>query len=199
MASKSLQDDLDSFLNYGVHRGLRTIYIGSVGTTDGDENGTDFAMAESAIKSLYTLDAYSSDVIKIISNNPGGCVYSGLAIFDAIKGCRSQILFVGTGHVMSMGSMIIQAADRRIMTPNATMMIHYGQFGVSDHPKIVYKWVDEGKRLDRLMEDTYLERIQVKHPKFTRKKLQEMLSFDTILTAQQAVDLGLADEVGYGK
>ena len=45
------------------------------------------------------------------------------------------------------------------------------------------------------MEDTYLEVIREKHPRFTRKKLQKMLTSDSYLTAQQAMDLGLADGI----
>jgi ATP-dependent protease ClpP protease subunit len=45
------------------------------------------------------------------------------------------------------------------------------------------------------MEQMYLAKIRVKHPDFKLKKLQEMLNFDTILSAQESVDLGLADKI----
>ena len=51
------------------------------------------------------------------------------------------------------------------------------------------------ERLNRLMEDAYLDAIQEKHPHFTRKKLQKMLTSDSYLSAQDAVDLGLADGI----
>ena len=46
-------------------------------------------------------------------------------------------------------------------------------------------------------EDMYLKRIKEKKPRFTRKQLQSMLTFDTILNPKQAIELGLADKV-YG-
>lgn len=196
MSSKRLsKEDIDRFFEYGVHPGTRTVYIGSAVYNGDDETGTDFLMAEKAIKGLHILDSQSAQDITVLMNNLGGDEYHGLAIFDAIRACRSRVTVRGTGHVMSMGSWIIQAADWRVMTPSAVMMIHYGEFGVLNHPKITYKWAEEGKRLDRLMEDTYLDRIRVRHPKFTRKRLQEMLNFDTILTAQQALELGLIDKI----
>lgn len=193
--SRINRDDIDKFFEYGVYPTTRTVYIGSMTSDEDGESGTDYGMAEYAIKGLHILDAQSDAPITVIMNNLGGNEYHGLAIFDAIKGCRSPVTVKATGHAMSMGSWILQAGDHRVMTANARLMIHYGTWGVCDHPKIAYNWAEEGKRMDRLMEDAYLARIQEKHPEFTRKKLQAMLNFDTILTAQQTVDLGLADEV----
>jgi ATP-dependent protease ClpP protease subunit len=45
------------------------------------------------------------------------------------------------------------------------------------------------------MEGIYLKRIKEKHPKFTRRKLKEMMNFDCILSAKEAVELGLADKI----
>ena len=47
------------------------------------------------------------------------------------------------------------------------------------------------------MEDMYLKRIKEKKPRYTRKQLQNMLTFDTILNPKKAIELGLADKV-YG-
>jgi len=59
----------------------------------------------------------------------------------------------------------------------------------------VKKWAEEYTRLDRLHEEVLLNRIHEKHPGFSRGKLQKMMNFDTILAADEAVDLGLADQV----
>ena len=48
------------------------------------------------------------------------------------------------------------------------------------------------------MHHVYLEKIHTKKPKFSKKALEEMLKFDTIISAKDAVDLGLADEVIQG-
>lgn len=193
--SKFLRDDIDKFYDYDLHPGTRTVYMGSVADDEEGETGTDYQMAERVIKALHILDAQADREITVIMNNLGGCWYHGMAIFDAIKSCRSHVTIRGTGHVMSMGSIILQAADKRVITPNSRVMIHFGTDGYAGHSKIFKQWASEAERVNREMEDIYLARIQAKHPEFTRAKLQKMLNFDSILTAKEAVELGLADEV----
>lgn len=199
MSKRFNRDDIDKFLDYEIYVPSRTVYMGSVKVDDdGNESGTDAAMAERTIKSLHVLESLAPNgdqPINIIMNNPGGCEYSGLAIYDAIKACKNHVTIKVFGHAMSMGSVILQAADDRVMSPNSRMMIHYGTWGISDHPKIVYKWAEEGKKFDSIMEQIYMEKILAKNPGFKLKKLQEMLNFDTFLTAKEAVALGLADSV----
>lgn len=190
--------DQSSWFDYNVDIEKRLIYMGSDNDTDGDENGVDYKMAESTIKALISLDSMAPDgdkPITIIMNNPGGDEYHGLAIYDAIKSCRNHITILVFGMAMSMGAWILQAADKRVLAPNSRVMIHYGSFGATDHAMTVYKWVEENKKLDKLMEDVFLEKIHQKDSSFSRLRLQKMLSFDTILSASEAVALGLADEI----
>lgn len=199
--ARIIRDDVDRFFEYGIDVNTRTVYVGSAETNDSDEeSGVDHKMAEKAIKALHILDSLSPSgdkPITIIMNNPGGDEYHGLAIFDAIKACRNHVSIKVFGHAMSMGSIILQAADpgSRIMAPNSRMMIHFGTWGVHDHPKTVYKWAEEGKKFDKWMVDLYLKKIRQKHPKYQRKKVEDMCNFDHFLTAEQAVEIGLADKI----
>ncbi len=197
--AKLVRDDVDKFFDYEVYIPTRTIYMGSVeNDQEVGESGTDGAMAERVIKALHILDSSApagDKPITIIMNNPGGDEYHGMAIYDAIKGCNNHVTVIVYGHAMSMGSIILQAADERVMAPNARMMIHYGTWGIHDHPKIVYKWAEEGKKFDSWMEQLYLAKIRVKHPTYPLKKVQAMCNFDTFLTPEEAVNLGLADRV----
>ena len=193
------RDDVDKFFDYGINIPTRTLYMGSVASDWGDtEQGVDFAMSERMVKGLHLLDAAAlagDKPITILMNNPGGDEYHGLAIYDAIKTCHNEVNIIVYGHAMSMGSVILQAADERIMAPTSRMMIHYGTWGLNDHPKVVYNWAEEGKKWDRWMVEMYLEKIREKHPNYTKKKVDEMCNFDTFFTAQEAVDIGLADRV----
>jgi ATP-dependent Clp protease, protease subunit len=192
------KNDFSSWFEHNVDLEHRIVYMGSASSEDSDESGVDYKMAENVIKALVSLDMQAPDgdkPITAILNSPGGEEFHGLAIYDAIKSCRNDVTILVYGMAMSMGSWILQAAQKRVLAPNARVMIHYGTWGFVDHPKIAYRWMEEGKKLDRLMEDTYLTRIQEKHPGFTRKQLQKMLDFDTILNAQEAVELGLADAI----
>jgi ATP-dependent Clp protease protease subunit len=201
MASKFSLDEVDKLYEHDVFIPTRTIYMGSFGKDwEEHETGVDFTMAESVIKSLMVLEtiapkAGQSDDITIVMNNPGGDWYHGMAIYDAIKACPHHVTIRVYAHAMSMGSIILQAADERVMMPNSRLMIHYGYSGHNNHSKVVQKWAEEDKKIASQMEAIYLEKIREKNPNFAIKKLREMLSFDTILSAEETVALGLADRV----
>lgn len=77
------------------------------------------------IKGLRLLENKSqTSPIVIHQNNVGGCVNNGLAIYDAIALSPCVIMCVIHGQALSMGSIVPQAADARVMMPNAIMMIH---------------------------------------------------------------------------
>lgn len=163
MAKKVTHDDTDKLFEHGLDLKNRLVYMGSVDRLgdDDEEDGSscDFRMAEKLIKALHLLEANGTGDITIIMNNGGGSEYHGMAIYDAIRGCKSKVTIKVYGLAMSMGSLILQAADERIMAPHARFMIHYGSWGTSDHPKITYKHVEEGKRWDVIMEDIYIEKM----------------------------------------
>jgi len=224
---KFKKDDVDQFMDNGIYLPTRTIYMGSVhNLSDDEESGTDHSMAERFLKALHILDNQDAaskrgeKPINIIMNNVGGDEYHGMGIYDAIDNCRNHVTIRVHGHAMSMGSIILQAADRRLMTPNSRIMIHYGTFGIHDHSKTSYKWTDEGKKFDRMMEEVYLEKIgdkkityekylnligkQDKIPKGNAKNkmvnidselLEKMLNFDTFIDAETALELNLIDEI----
>jgi len=110
---------------------------------DGEESGTDSHMAERVIKNLQILENVSEsgeDPITIVMNNPGGCWFSGMAIYNAIQACKNHVTIICYGQVMSMGSIIFQAADERIMSEDCDMMIHYGENGFFGNAKSFIKW-----------------------------------------------------------
>jgi len=198
MSKRLNRDDIDRWHDYNLHLPSRTIYIGSEATAilpDVDESGTDALMSERAVKNLFILNSISQDPIKIIMNNPGGDWYHGMAIYDAIKQSKAMITMEVSGNASSMGSIILQAADERVMHPHAVMLLHYGSLATDGHVKDVYRTTDEYKRYDAIMEDIYLEQIKRKHPKYTRKQLQDKIRHDCYLSAQEALDLGLIDRV----
>jgi len=220
MSDKIVRDDVDKFFDYGIDISSQTLYMGSESEDENGETGVNYAMSERVIKGLHLLDRKVKNGITIIMNNIGGCTIHGMAIYDAIRACQNEVTIEVCGSAMSMGSLILQAADYRVMTPNSIMMIHYGQAGFHDHPRIVERWTREGKRFDTKMEDIFLDKIKDKRitlekylilinkedqiPKgnaknklieIDRDKLQSMLNFDTIFNAQDALELGLIDKI----
>ena len=189
---------VELFHDHNLFLDTKTMYIGSVTIDDDGEGGVDAWMAEQVIKNLHVLDSIDTEApINIKMNNPGGSVIHGMAIYDAIKECKSIVNITAYGYVMSMGSLIIQAADHRVMMPFAEMMIHEGTDAHGEsHPRIIKNWVDYSKKRNQKLNKIYLDKILEKHPNFSRKKLEQWLLFDTIFTAEEALHWGLIDEIG---
>lgn len=193
MSRRLNKDDIEHFIDNDLYIPTRTLYIG---TSDLDGDDTNALMAERVIKNLHILDSKSADPIEIVMMNNGGDYQAGLAVYDAIQLCRSPITMKIFGGAMSMGAFILQAADERLLSPNATIMIHYGYEGYDfNHPKIIRNWREAAEKDFKLMKEVLLKKIREKHPAFTSQKIDHMLDFDTILSAQEAVDLGLADGI----
>lgn len=196
MSKRVNRDDIDKLHDYGLYLPTRTIYIGSENyPDDGSESGTDGLMAERTIKNLHVLDSLNQEPITIITNNIGGDEYHGYAIYGAIRACRSHITMLVRGHAMSMGSIILQAADERVMDPYSRMMIHYGTWGMYGHALTALKQAKEGDFQNKQMEEIYMAKIKEKHPTFHIAKLKKMCDHDTYLSAAEAVALGLADKI----
>ena len=196
---KTFKDNIDHFFDYDMYVPTRTIYMGSAEYSISEgESGTDGKMAERLIKALHILDLDAPEgnkPITIIMNNPGGNEPDGMAIYDAIQACKNFVIIQVFGQASSMGSIILQAADERVLAPNAEIMIHYGHITVDDHAKSVAKLVENSKKRDKWMEDLYLEKIRVKHPDYQMAKVKHMCNFDHFLDAREAVNLGLADRI----
>lgn len=235
--SAIIQENIGRWFENNVDLDNRLIFMGSLDKdSDGQESGTDNFMFEMFIKAMHILETKNTKPITIIMNNPGGEWYNGMAIYDSIKDSKSKCTIKVYGSAMSMGSIILQAADHRIMMPNSRMMIHYGFDGIFGHPKIMEKWADESKKNNYLMENIYLDKMLIKDSikgipymnktlgnilnnikkgdyqsqesiklNFSRKKdkrkeeyrkiLKELLNFDTILTPEESISLGFADEI----
>lgn len=151
--------------------------------------------AESVIKGLHLLGNLNSDPITIIINSDGGEVNQGLAIMDMVRRQSSHITIDVYGEACSMASIILQAADTRRMAPTARLMMHVGTVAYDNHASIVKRWAKYEAKEDKICTDKLLERIREKHPDFTRGRLSKMLEFDTILSAEETVELGLADSI----
>src|ERR1035437_1132781 len=188
--SKINRDDIDKLYDYGIHIPTKTLI--TVGDSDED-------VAENLMKGLHVLDTIRPDEpLTIKLNNCGGDEYHGMGGYDSIRACKSRVIIIGVGNIHSMGSVMFQAGDERIMTPNAKQLIHYGTPLHADpdmHAKSQWSWTEECKKFSVWMEQMYLEKIHEKHPEFKLKKLQELLNFDKVLSAQESVDLGLADKI----
>jgi len=189
------REDLDRFHDYDIHVPSRTIYLGSVSETDGQEDGVNYAMAERAIKNLHMLDQTTDQEITIILNSTGGDFTYGQAIYDAILSCKNTVTIKVNGWAASAGSFILQAGDDRLMHENSWILLHYGTDTVSGHHKDVQNWAEWSKKTAAWMENVYFSKILEANPKFTKAKLKELLTFDRLLNPTEALEIGLIDGI----
>ena len=179
-------DLLESLMSHGIDMRSRTVYL---------DDDIDSRVARKFIRGLRFLDKTDGKITMIL-NTGGGDVSSGFAIYGAIKNCRNEVHVEVFGCASSMGSIIMQAADKRFMDSTAKIMIHYGEIGmVSDHCKNVEKTLEENKRENEWMENLFIKIIKMKRPKFTKKRFKEEILFDRYINANEALKLGLVDEI----
>ena len=124
-------DMLQDIHSYGATLNSREIFLHNFfsGTED-DNPGVDYRMANSFLKSIRTLENKSSDPITIHMNSIGGSWPDGMVIYDAIAMSKCYITIIAYGQAESMSSIILQAGDERLITPNAYFMAHYGASSV---------------------------------------------------------------------
>lgn len=187
----------NTFFLHNVDLDSRTIYLGSGGDDEQDsEVGIDHKLAANVIKGIRALDEQDSkEPITIYINCIGGDHYHGMAIFEAIRLAKSKVNIIVLGQAFSMASVILQAADHRVASENSRILLHYGMAGIEDHTKNVEKYANELNKLSEVIEDIYLDKIKEKKPNYSRKKFKEKLKFDWYLSANEALELGLIDEV----
>lgn len=171
----------------------RSIYIGRASSSaSGEEIGPD-ALAR-LLQALIVLERKSTAPVTIYLNTEGGCLWNALAMCDIISDSALSVTIVGIGRVWSSGSIIMQAADYRVMSPNTTMLLHGGELSLSGHPLQGKAWVEAERRATHTVAGMYAERSSKDANYFKRVMNRAQ---DTILTAQEALELGLIDEIGY--
>ena len=130
----------------------------------------------------------------------------GLAIYDDFKFSRSHVTILVYGQAESMSSIILQAADKRIMMPNAHFMCHYGSSANAGSYLDTQNWAKFEKKIledmldiyaanctkGKFFKEHYKQPTEEKVKGFIKRKLK---SGDWYLTSHEAVYYGFADNV----
>ncbi len=130
--------------------------------------------------------------ISMYINSPGGVVTSGMAIYDTMQYIRAPVATLCIGQAASMGSLLLAAgaAGMRYALPNARIMVHQPSGGFQGQASDIERHAKE--ILDMR---TRLNKIYVTHTGQTLRKIEDALERDTFMTAEQARDFGIVDEV----
>jgi ATP-dependent Clp protease protease subunit len=127
-------------------------------------------------------------------NSPGGSVTAGMAIYDTMQFIRPDVQTIVMGQACSMGSLLAQAGapGKRKILPNARHMIHQPSGGARGQATDMQIQVEEILKMKK-----YLTEIYVKHN--TKGKTFDQLTIDMerdrFMSAQEALDYGLIDEI----
>lgn len=125
-------------------------------------------------------------------NSAGGFVTEGMAIYAALRRHKGKTVAVVEGIAASMASVILQAADERRVCKGSFVMIHNPWAGVTGDADELRKQAELLDKMTNELLDIYESRCK---GKTDRKKLAKLMEEETYMTAEEAVEYGLADSV----
>lgn len=130
--------------------------------------------------------------INLYINSPGGSVYAGLAIYDAMQMISAPVSTVAVGVTASMGTVLLAsgATGRRFALPHATIHMHPASSGAQGYTEDVRIAFREQERIQ-----TQLFKIVSKHSNRNWKEIEADFERDRYMNAMEAKEYGLVDEV----
>jgi len=159
--------------------------------------------AESVCKEIIEYNiAGKTNHIQVIINSHGGSVHAGFAIIDIMEWSHLPVYTTGIGIIASMALLIFMTGvrGRRVITPRTSILSHrFAAFACGNHSQLLAGRKEQDLAHDRIIEH-YLNYSTVAN----RDELEQYLlrDVDTWLSADEAIDLGIADIVdplGSGK
>jgi len=130
--------------------------------------------------------------IKFYINSPGGSVYDGLAIYDTMNYIKPDVQTIGIGLQASMGAFLLSSGTKgkRFVLPSSRIMIHQPSSGTRG--KITDQEIDLRESIFLKNE---LNRILAYNTGQKLSKIEKDVDRDYWMSAQEAVEYGLADQV----
>lgn len=146
---------------------------------------------KSFIESIKAIDA---PVINLRINCPGGSVFAGRAMEQALREHPAKVIAHVDGYSASAASFLMMAADEIVMASGAMVMIHKAWTMAYGNADDLMQTADLLDKIDSTLVDTYAART-LQDP----KQIQDWMAAETWFTAQEAVDAGFADKVAETK
>jgi ATP-dependent protease ClpP protease subunit len=171
-----------------------------------EDPGVEYRMTASFYKNIRILDCINKEPIIIHMFSDGGEWDAGMAIFDAISLCQSYVTIIAYGQASSMSSIILQAADKRVMMPNSHFMAHYGSVSCGGDHLSAHNYAKVDKKNTETMIDIYTDGcvkgkyFKEHYTEVTEEKVRNYLKRklkdgDWYLDPNEAVYYGFADAV----
>ena len=151
-------------------------------------------VANTVIAQLLFLESEDPEKeISLYVNSPGGSITSGLAIYDTMQYVSAPVTTICLGQAASMGAVLLAAGEdgRRLALPNARVLIHQPLMaGLSGQATDIDIQAQEILKLRET-----LTQVLVRHTGQSKEKIEEDTERDYYMSAQEALDYGLIDEV----
>ena len=150
-------------------------------------------VANVIVAQLLYLDREDPDRdINMYINSPGGVIYDGLAIFDTMQMLRADVSTICVGAAASMGTILLAAGEKgkRYALPNSTIHMHQPLGGASGQASDIEIHAREILRLQDTLRGILVDTTGQQYDTIARDTDR-----DRFMTADQAVEYGLTDEV----
>ena len=147
------------------------------------------------VRKLLYLDMLDHDKeITLYMSTPGGSISAGMAVYDTMRLIKAPVKVVVVGIAMSMGSILLSAAPkgRRFLFPSARVMIHQPLI-MGEMSGTAVDMHIQAMELERMREE--LNKILAEASGQPLEKIAADTDRDFFMTAQEAVDYGLADGI----
>ena len=134
--------------------------------------------------------------INMYINSPGGSVTAGLAIYDTMQFVKPPVSTLCVGQASSMGALLLAAGakGRRYALPHSRILIHQVSGGFEGQASDIEIHAREALRLREILNE-----ILSRHTGQNIKKVEKDTDRDNFMSAAQAVEYGLIDEVIAGR
>jgi ATP-dependent Clp protease, protease subunit len=150
-------------------------------------------VANAIVAQLLLLDQQDNEKdILLYINSPGGQVYAGLAIYDAMQSISAPVSTVAVGMTASFGTLLLLAgtSGKRYALPNATIHMHQPLGGAQGQASDIEIQAREILRLKSL-----LNGVIMKHTNMNEEQVLRYTDRDIYLTPEQAKELGIVDQI----
>jgi ATP-dependent Clp protease protease subunit len=151
------------------------------------------AMATVVSAQLLFLEAENpKKEIHLYINSPGGVVTSGMGIYDTMQFIKPPVSTLCMGQAASMGSLLLGAGhkDMRFALPNARIMVHQPSGGFQGQASDIQRHAEDIMKMKKRLNEVYVE-----HTGQDYDTVDATLDRDHFMTAEEAKDFGLIDEV----
>jgi ATP-dependent Clp protease protease subunit len=140
------------------------------------------------------LESQGNEDIHFFINSPGGGVTAGMAIYDTMQFIKPDVSTIVMGQACSMGSLLASsgAPGKRKILPNARHMIHQPSGGAGGQATDMQIQVEEIIKMKKNLTQIYVDHNSKGK---TFEQFRQDMERDKFMSAQEAVDYGLVDEI----